>query len=62
MNAKNINYDKSKHSVITNHMFKKNNTFDWHNKKILDFETNYYKKLILEMIHIKSQKNGINFL
>jgi len=37
-------------------MLKKNHTFDWHNKKILNFETNYYKKLILEMVHIKSQK------
>jgi len=36
--SKNINYDESKHLGITNHMLKKNHTFDWHNKKILDFE------------------------
>jgi len=54
--TKNINYDESRHSVITNHMLEKNYTFDWYNKKILDFETNYYKRLISEMIYIKFQK------
>jgi len=37
-----------------------NHNFDWNNVKILDFESNYQKRLISEMIHIKSQKNGIN--
>jgi len=26
----------------------------------MDFETNYYKKLISEMIYIKTQENGFN--
>jgi len=47
-------------SIITKSHVGKNHTFDWHNKKILNFETNYYKRLILKIIHIKSQKNGIN--
>jgi len=25
--------EEFKHSVITNHIFEKNHTFDWHNKK-----------------------------
>ena len=40
-------------------MLEFNLTFDWQNKKILDFETNYHKRLISEMIHIKLQKKGL---
>jgi len=28
--------------------------------KILDFENNYFKRLIAEMIHIKTQDNSLN--
>jgi len=35
-------------------------TFDWQNVKILDHETNYFKRMIAEMIYIKIQKNGLN--
>jgi len=35
-------------------------SFDWKNVKILDFESNYFKRLIAEMIYIKSQDNGLN--
>jgi len=31
---------------------------DWDNTAILDREANYNKRLILEMIQIKEQKNG----
>jgi len=34
---------------------------DWENFKILDIESNYRKRLISEMIHIKEQKHGINY-
>jgi len=34
--------------------------FDWDNPIILDKEKHYYKRLILEMINIKSQKNVLN--
>jgi len=47
--SKNINYDESRH--LSNYMLEKNHTFDQHNKKILDFEINYYKRLISEMIY-----------
>jgi hypothetical protein len=57
---KNSSLNTLKHTVITEHTLEYNHTFDWQNKKILDFETNYYKRLISEMIHIKLQTNGIN--
>jgi len=57
---KNIKVEESKHSVITKHMLELNHTFDWQNVKIMDFETNYYKRLISEMLYIKMQDNGIN--
>jgi len=31
-------------------------SFDWNNVEILDFEPQYHKTLISEMIYIKSQK------
>jgi len=50
----------SKHSVIAEHIHKFNHEFDWDNTQILDFETNYNKRLISEMIYIKEQKKSIN--
>jgi len=41
-------------------MLKYNHTFDWENAKILDYESNYFKRMIAEMIHIKIQENGLN--
>jgi len=41
-------------------MMEKNHTFNWQNVKIMDFETNYFKRLISEMIHIKTQDIGLN--
>ena len=57
---KNINKDASEYSVITEHRIEQNHNFDWDNPEILDHKQNYYKRLISEMIHIKSQKNSIN--
>jgi len=58
--TKNILSNESKHSVITKHILDKNHTFDWRNVKILDFENNYFKRLIVKMIHIKTQENSLN--
>jgi len=41
-------------------MLEKNHTFDWQNVKIMNFETNYFKKLISKMVYIKTQENGLN--
>jgi len=55
---KNVRFDESKHSVITKHMIENNHTFNWHNVKIMNYEINYFKRLISEMIYIKTQDNG----
>jgi len=47
-------------SVITNHRINSNHEFEWNNVRVLDEETNYKKRLISEMIHIKRQKCGLN--
>jgi len=59
--SNNIKLDTSKHSVITEHILKFSHKFDWDNIKILDTESNYYKRSISEIyLYIKEQKNGIN--
>jgi len=50
---KNIRFDESKHSVITKHILEENHTFNLQNVKIMYYETNYFERLILEIIHIK---------
>jgi len=49
-----------RHSVITEHIIKEQHTFNWDKVKILDYQTNYHKRFISEMLHIKEQINGIN--
>jgi len=56
----NIKLDKSRHSVITQHILESNHSFNWNDIKILDSEPNYNRRLISEMLHIKEQTNGIN--
>lgn len=55
----NIKQDASRHNVLVEHIFC-DHMFDWSSVKILDQETNYKKRLISEMTHIKVQKIGIN--
>jgi len=50
----------SKPSVITEHTIEYSHSFDWDNAKILDTESNYFKRSVSEMLHIKEQINGIN--
>jgi len=56
----NIRSDESRYLVVTQHMVKYNHFFDWKDVRILDSESNYNKRLISEMLHIKEQSNGIN--
>jgi len=53
-------FDESKHSVITKHILELNHSFDWKNVKIMDLESHYYKRLISEMLYIKTHDNGLN--
>jgi len=57
---KDINKITSNHSVVTNHRIEMKHDFEWDKPQILDKETYYYRRLISEMIHIKSQKNALN--
>jgi len=41
--------------VILQHMSEFSYTFDWNNIEILDTESNYYKRSVSEMLHIKEQ-------
>ena len=50
----------SQKSVVSLHITEHKHDMDWDNVKIIDKETNYYKRLIAETIHIKQQTNGLN--
>jgi len=50
----------SNHSVITEHRLKYDHEFNWANPAILDIEKHYNKRLLSEMINIKTQKKTIN--
>jgi len=54
------NSKSSKSSVITEYIWEYSHSFDWENIKILDTESNYYKRAVSKMLHIKEQSNGIN--
>jgi len=56
----NIKLDETRHSVITDHIVNHKHTFDWNNVRIMDSESNYNKRLVSEMLHIKEQRKGIN--
>lgn len=47
-------------SALSSHMKSENHTFDMNNVKILEKESNYRKRCILEMIHIKKSEKSIN--
>jgi len=57
---KDINRKTSNHSVISEHRLGSNHEFDWENPIILDKEKHYYRRLISEMINIKTHNNTIN--
>jgi len=57
---KDINKKTGNHSVITEHRMNFNHEFEWENPRILDKETQYYRRLISEMIFIKLQNNSLN--
>ncbi|KYN13623.1 hypothetical protein ALC57_14185 [Trachymyrmex cornetzi] len=56
---KHIHSKTSTHSVITEHRLQ-NHDFDWQNVEILDVKNYHNKRLILEMMHINRQTNGLN--
>lgn len=57
---RNIKEDPDKHNVITLHKIHNNHVMQWDNAKNLDVENNYKKRLLSEMLHIKTTKNTLN--
>jgi len=46
-------------SVISTHRLQ-NHEFEWSSVHILDSESAWYRRIISEMLHIKTQSNGLN--
>ena len=55
-----IRWNTITHSVITNHRLKEDHEFDWKNIAILDEKSQYRKRLVSEMLHIKRKTRGLN--
>ena len=51
--------NKNKESVVSLHRIENKHEFDWDNTFVLDMESNYKKRLVSEMIYIKSNHNSI---
>lgn len=47
-------------SVISDHRITCDHEFDWNGVKILDNEPSYNKRLVSEMVYIKTQSSGLN--
>ena len=47
-------------AVVYQHTKNFSHGFDWNNVKIIDCESNYKKRIISEMIHIKCNKHNVN--
>ena len=56
----NISHLSQQISVVSEHRLEKNHDFGWNDVKILDIEPNWKKRLISEMIHIKTNPSNIN--
>ena len=52
--------NKNSESVLFRHQAEFNHEFDWEHVKIIDYESDYKKRLTSEMIHIKCNKFSIN--
>ena len=52
--------NKNNESIVSQHQINFNHEFDWNNVLIVDSESDYKKRLISEMIHIKCHQNNIN--
>ena len=57
---KNINRHPKYHNVVTQHRLDFGHEMDWNKPRILDIETNWYRRLTSEMLHIKSNNCTLN--
>ena len=51
---------KNSESVVCEHQLEFNHEFDWENTRIVDYVSDYRKRITSEMIHIKFNKFSIN--
>lgn len=56
-----INNDVNGETALSKHAKQFNHKFNFDDTKILVKENNYRKRLLLEMVNIKKDKNAINF-
>ena len=56
----NTKMKKNSESVVCEHQLEFNHEFDWKNTKIVDYVSDFRKRLTSEMIHIKFNKLSIN--
>ena len=54
--------NKENKTALAEHAITYKHSFDLKNIKILDFENNLEKRLILEMIHIQKENSSINYI
>ena len=52
--------NKNSESVVFKHWAEFNHEFDWEHVKMIDYESDYRKRLTSEMIHIKCSQFSIN--
>ena len=53
--------NKENKTALAEHAITNKHSFDFKNTKILDFENNLKRRLILEMIHIQKENSSINY-
>lgn len=54
------NQNKKEKTALAGHHFDTGHVFDFNNTVILDHESNYQKRLFLEMVHINREKQAVN--
>ena len=52
--------NKYKDSIFYKHQLRTNHDFDFNDTKILDTESNYYKRTFSEMSHIQNHQKNLN--
>lgn len=57
---KSVKNGKPEKSALAYHAITNNHNFDFENVKILERESNFEKRALLEEIYIKSSKNCVN--
>lgn len=49
-----------KYTIVSKQIHVLKDNFDWQNVKFLDEENNYFRRLMSEMLHIRSNHTALN--